>query len=115
VTGTNPINGSFSAHCGDINDSQTSSLQLTSVFSEAGTIAFTQRVSTESGWDYLQFYIDGALQGSWSGSGSDSGESYPVAAGEHVFEWRYVKDGSLSSGSDTVWVDDITLTGGVAF
>ena len=39
--------------------------------------------------------------------------NFPVAAGMHTLEWRYAKDGSIASGSDTVWVDDITLIPGV--
>jgi hypothetical protein len=30
----------------------------------------------------------------------------------HTLEWRYDKDGSVSTGSDMVWVDDIVATGG---
>jgi hypothetical protein len=35
-----------------------------------------------------------------------------VTAGTHTFRWTYEKDFSISSGSDTVWVDDIYATGG---
>ena len=27
--------------------------------------------------------------------------------GEHVLEWRYVKDGSVSRGSDCAWIDRV--------
>jgi hypothetical protein len=35
-----------------------------------------------------------------------------VSAGTHTFEWRYDKDGSLSSGSDQVWIDDVAAQNG---
>ena len=28
-------------------------------------------------------------------------------AGEHLVEWRYSKDGSVSSGSDCAWIGDV--------
>jgi Calx-beta domain len=37
--------------------------------------------------------------------------SVSVPAGTHVVEWRYTKDVSVSSGSDTGWVDWVTWSG----
>jgi len=34
------------------------------------------------------------------------------SAGSYTFKWEYSKDSSVSSGDDTVWVDDITFPGG---
>ena len=75
--------------------------------SAATTISFWYRVSTESSFDYLQFYLDGAMQDQWSGTVAWTQASYAVAAGTHTLEWRYDKDGSVSSGSDAVWIDDV--------
>jgi len=33
--------------------------------------------------------------------------TFPVTAGTRTFEWTYSKDGSISKGSDTAWIDDI--------
>ena len=100
--------GTYSAASGNIGDSQVSRLEVDVVFSGAGTVEFWHKESTESNWDYLQFRIDGQLQDEWSGINNWAFESYNVAAGNHTFQWTYDKDGSLSSGSDTVWIDDIT-------
>ncbi len=35
-----------------------------------------------------------------------------IPAGVHTFRWEYTKDGSVSSGDDTVWVDTVTFPGG---
>ena len=35
-----------------------------------------------------------------------------VPAGTHKFRWRYVKDGDLSAGDDTVWLAWVSLPGG---
>jgi len=113
VNNTMPVNGMFSAHNGDINDSQTSSMSLTALFGAAGTVSFWHRESTESSFDYLRFFVDGVELVQWSGTNAAAMYMTNVAGGMHTFEWRYSKDGSLSSGSDTVWVDDIALVPGV--
>jgi subtilisin family serine protease len=35
-----------------------------------------------------------------------------ISAGTHTFQWKYTKDQTVSSGYDTVWLDDITWPGG---
>jgi hypothetical protein len=110
---TSPITGSYSAHSGNIDDSESSVLTLQATFAIAGTVEFRHVESTEDNFDYLEFWIDGAMQDEWSGVTAEMTESYPVAAGNHTFEWRYTKDGSLDEGTDTVWIDDIVLVGGV--
>jgi hypothetical protein len=109
-----PIAGGFSAHNGDIGDSQTSSMSLTASFGAAGTVSFWHRESTEANYDYLRFFVDGVEIISWDGNGAPAAMYMTnVAAGMHTLEWRYTKDGSVSTGSDTVWVDDIALVPGV--
>jgi hypothetical protein len=113
VNNTMPINGGFSAHNGDINDSQTSSMSLTAIFAAAGTVTFWHRESTEACCDHLQFFVDGVQIMQWQGTNAAAMFMTNVGAGMHTLEWRYSKDFSISSGSDTVWVDDIALVPGV--
>lgn len=113
VDNSNPIAGSWSGASGIISHSQSSNITLSTTFAIAGTVEFTHEESTESNYDYLEFWIDGAMQQEWSGANAAAAASYPVAAGAHTLEWRYTKDGSVNTGSDRVWVDDIRLTGGV--
>lgn len=110
---SNPIAGSFSAGSGDISDSQTSTLSLAVSYAIAGTVAFQHEEATESSFDYLRFVVDNVEQQSWSGTNAAAMASYPVAAGNHTFEWRYTKDGSVSTAQDRVWIDNLVLTGGV--
>jgi len=77
----------------------------------AGTISFWKKVSSEATYDFLRFFINGVLQNQWSGNIDWSQESYPVQAGNNTFQWSYVKDNLISSGSDCVWIDDITFPG----
>ncbi len=109
-----PIAGGFSAHSGAITHNQTSSMSITANFAAAGNITFSHRESTEACCDFLRFFMDGAQVMQWSGNTMVVGnQNTPVAAGMHTFEWRYVKDGSVNTGSDRVWVDNINLTPGV--
>jgi hypothetical protein len=32
-----------------------------------------------------------------------------VTAGTRIFEWAYSKDGSISTGSDSAWIDEIAF------
>lgn len=107
-----PYMGSFSAHNGDITDYGVSSVTVTVQFDTAGSISFYHLESTEIGYDYLRFYVDGVEQGSWSGITSWTQATYSVAAGSHQMMWSYTKDVSLSSGSDSVYVDNVTAVNG---
>ncbi len=107
VINTAPYEGTYCAKSGTITHSQTSTMSLELYVETAGDISFWYRVSSESGWDYLRFYIDGSQLGNWSGEVPWSEFSYPVDAGMHTFTWTYYKDGSVNSGSDCGWVDYI--------
>ena len=100
--------GSFGARSGVIGDSQSSTLSLTQV-TTAGTISFARRVSSESGFDFLRFSIDGVQVGSWSGEVPYSTVSFPVTAGTHTFSWTYSKDGSVVSGLDAAFIDNVVF------
>ena len=97
-----------SARSGAIGDSQSSSLFGT--VTGPGVLAFRRKVSSESGWDHLRFFADGVQKFEWSGEqdwGDITCNCSDFGAGEHVFEWRYVKDGSVSRGSDCAWIDRV--------
>jgi len=105
---TDPVHsGLYSAKSGAISDSQQTDLILTTEILADGEVSFYKKVSSESGWDKLFFYIDNVEKNNWSGSEDWSQSTYPVTAGTHTFKWTYKKDGSMSSGQDCAWVDDI--------
>jgi hypothetical protein len=101
--------GTRAARSGAITHNQTSSMTLALQVASASTISFAYRVSSEANYDYLRFYIDGVQQAQWSGSLDWTVASYPVAAGARTFTWTYSKDGSVNTGSDCAWVDEIIL------
>jgi hypothetical protein len=104
---TNPINGSYMAESGDIDNSETSSVEVT-MDTFGGDVSFDYETSTEGFWDYLRFYVDGSLTQSWSGVTSGTFTT-TVSSGWHTFQWMYYKDASVSSNADTVWIDDVSL------
>jgi len=91
------------------NHSTTSEITATVNYDEPFEFSFWYKVSSESGWDYFYFYLDGEQKLSQSGTVAWSQYTTTLAAGSHTLSWRYTKDGSTSSGSDCVWIDDVTL------
>ncbi len=107
VVTDNPYEGIYCARSGNITDSQVSDMELTLSVTGDGNVSFYRKVSTESNYDYLRFYIDGTLMEQWSGNFAWGQVSYPVSAGVHTFLWKYYKDSSISTGEDCVWIDYI--------
>lgn len=103
-----PTHAGWSLRSGRIANSQQSSISYTTSFL-AGNVSFARKVSSESCCDSLQFYIDGVFRGQWSGEVAWSQVSFPISAGTHTVMWRYVKDGSVTSGSDAAWIDSVVL------
>ena len=100
--------GSTSLKAGTTGANQTSAISYSARF-KAGTVSFARKVSSEPGNDVLEFLVDGEVKGSWAGAVPWSVVSYPLAAGRHTLVWRYRKNASVSTGSDTAWIDSVAL------
>ena len=107
IDSSQAYSGSYSARSGVITHNQSSSMMVTMQVPTAGEISFYLRVSSENNYDYLRFFVNNQQQAQWSGTQNWQQVSFPVQAGENVFRWTYMKDGSVSSGSDCAWVDYI--------
>jgi hypothetical protein len=105
--------GSYAAKSGNISDNQNSGLAISGYVLSAGQISFAVKVSCENDsandYDKLIFFIDGVEQDRWDGEIAWTVVDYNVSAGEHIFTWKYVKDGGVSDGSDCAWIDNITF------
>ncbi len=83
----------------------------------AGEVSFYFRVSSEQGYDFARFSIDGVRQvfptstskGGLSGKVGWTFVSFPVSSGNHTFKWTYDKDDSYAGGSDRAWLDGVAL------
>ena len=103
--------GQDAAESGNIGNSQESWMETT--VTGPGTVSFWWKVSSESDYDYLEFWIDSTREQHISGGSADwEQKSYHVAAGSHTLKWRYLKDVGISRLSDCGWVDQVTFVQG---
>ena len=107
ITTENPHDGAYCSQSGNIGDNQNSEMEITLELTSGGDVSFYRKVSSESGYDYLEFYINDIKQGEWAGELDWAEVIFPVTAGEHTFKWVYDKDSYVSSGSDCGWIDYI--------
>ncbi len=99
--------GVSAAQSGTIDDDQTSWIETT--LPANGQLSFYWKVSSEEGWDYLTFYINGDEHDSISGEEGWNQQTYSVSAGD-TLRWEYHKDGGGSDGQDAGFLDEITYT-----
>lgn len=104
--------GSASLRSGTISHLDLTYVEATVTLVGDGSISFWYRVSSESNYDYLTFFVDEAVVDDWSGTVAWTEATYPLSAGTHTVAWAYEKDGSLSSGSDAAWIDDVIVSDG---
>jgi PKD repeat protein len=110
---TNPYEGAYCIKSGALNHSQSNYLSLQYELFDADSISFWYKVSSESGYDFLKFFVDNIEKTSWSGEVGWERAAYAVTAGTHTFKWTYSKDQSVVGGSDCAWVDFIVLPASV--
>lgn len=102
--------GNYSMASATIGHDESSNLFYSHYFEEDVIFSFYSKTSTESNYDFLKFFIDGELADSWSGTQSWSLQEFDVDSGMHTFKWQFIKDNSVSSNLDKVWIDDICIT-----
>jgi len=102
---TNTSYDEDAAQSGDISDDQESWMETT--VDGPGALGFYWKVSSEDNYDFLEFCIDGVMQDRISGLSMWVWMVYTIPSGSHTLEWRYVTDYSVSSGSDSGWVDKV--------
>ena len=110
VTTTNPYEGQYCMKSGGAGVANVvSNMTVTVNIPADGEMSFFGKISSESNWDYGYFYIDGAQMGQYTGAGNWGERSFNITAGDHTFQWRYTKDGSVNSNDDCFYVDYITF------
>lgn len=78
----------------------------------ARTVQFWYRVSSEAGFDFFRFYIDGVEQASASGEGVWTQSAVYDVTGASELTFRYVKDANTIAGSDAAFIDDLSFVAG---
>ncbi|MFH1477739.1 MAG: M4 family metallopeptidase [Verrucomicrobiota bacterium] len=98
--------GVLAAQSGPISHCEQSYLQT--IVTGPGTLSFWWKVSSETGYDYLRFLIDGQETNAISGETDWALYSVALGSGTHTNTWKYTKDTSVSNGQDAGWVDEVS-------
>ena len=101
--------GQWAAQSGAIWHKQTNWLQA--VVSGVTNVGFWWKVSSEAGWDWLQFYTNGVLAGQISGEVDWATNFFTLPATTNVLTWLYRKDDSYTTGSNCGWLDQVAFGG----
>jgi len=81
-----------------------------SISKQTTSVSFWYKVSSESNYDFFEFYIDGSRRLRTSGEvGWTQFTDNSLSNTTHTFEWRYTKDNYVDSGSDKAWVDKVVF------
>ena len=99
--------GVDAAQSGGIGDSQSSNFEFT--VQGPGSMTFWWKVSSEQGYDYLEFLRNGQMLDRISGEQDWTLVRHTIPSGISRYTWNYRKDGDTSSGEDAGWVDQIRL------
>ena len=105
--------GAYSLKADVITNSQSATIEYTDTFID-GSVRFDRKVSSETNYDFFQFYIDGVVQAEWSGELDWQTAVFPLSAGQHTLRWTYAKDSIVSVGQDTAWIDNVSLPKGTS-
>ncbi len=113
ITNDFATDGIQSIRSGVISHSQFSSFTVTGLFEES-VLAFDYKIESESCCDFLSITIDGQPVFERNDRGnSNTTEATSIvlnlSEGLHNIEFKYYKDGSVSFGADTVWLDNFAL------
>lgn len=98
--------GSYSLSSPDIYDSQ---YTRASIAVQGGTLSFYYYIQSEGGYDFFRLYIDGSQYISTSGYVGWNYFIISLSPGNHSVIFEYSKDGSVSSGYDCVFIDQLNL------
>lgn len=91
-----------------IGHSQTTSFSVT--VENFSSISFDYRVSSESGYDFLVFKVNGVVEFNESGeTGWQEYEATGFGGTEATLTWEYSKDGTVDDGLDTAFIDNIAF------
>ena len=102
--------GEAAVQSGAVAHSQQSMLQT--VISGPATLTYWWQVSSEAVKDYLSFSVNGAEQARISGTVGWQQNIFYLGTGAQILKWTYSKNGSVSSGSDAGWLDQVSIVSG---
>ena len=87
-----------------------SALLLTLQNDSQSSVSFRKKVSTQIYGAYLKFYINGILEGEWSGNIDWDEEIYTLNAGTNILSWEFTNFPNGGSAK-CCWIDFIEIEG----
>ena len=101
--------GVDAARSGAITNYQQSVISLNLV--GPGTLSFWWKVSSETNYDHLYFFTNGAIKTAISGEVDWQQQTASLPAGMNTVLWIYYKDITISLGQDAAWLDQVSYDG----
>jgi hypothetical protein len=102
--------GVDAARSGAIGNNQTNWIET--LVTGPGTLSFWWKVSSETNYDFVRFFVNAVQQASRSGEGDWAQASYALGAGTQTLRWAYTKDPGVIGGQDAAWVDQVSFAAG---
>lgn len=88
---------------------------LTTAVTDATSVSFWWKVSSEQNFDFLDFLVDGtAAVTRISGDVDWIQHTVALTPGTHSLSWRYSKDANTVGGQDAAWVDQVVVISNAA-
>ncbi len=106
--------GGDSARSGAIGNNSSTTIETSVTVGSTQSVKFYWKVSSEAGYDYLRFYIDGVEKAKIAGTVDWTQVAYNISAGTHTLKWSYIKDPYVASGSDCGWIDKLEIGAPIA-
>jgi hypothetical protein len=109
--------GTYAVQFGDIEDDQSSFFEIKDVTIDKDVnMSFNVKTNCESSsssfYDGVVFSVNGIVEAELDNDDASSWatHTYTLTQGDYSsIKWEYQKDGSVTSGSDTAWIDNIYL------
>ena len=90
----------------------TSTMQLVLAMQAGETLTFRWKCSSEEGYDYFRFKVNGSAVASLDGETDWITRTYTAAsAGTYTFQWSFEKDPYEDGVTDAGYVDDVVYSG----
>ena len=100
--------GIDAAQSGPVGNNQSSTMQVT--VQGPAELAFWWRVESEATFDFLNVSLDAAAPlDRISGNVDWAEKRITIPAGNHIVRWSYTKDGSVATGADAGWIDQVQV------
>ncbi|MCR5192528.1 MAG: T9SS type A sorting domain-containing protein [Bacteroidales bacterium] len=110
ITNQNAYEGTYCLRStSSLTHNQTAQINIAVTLTQADSISFYYKVSSETNYDKFHFLIDNNDQITQSGEVDWTRAAFLVPSGSHTLSFTYAKDGSVNRNSDCAWIDNIIL------